>query len=288
MRLKKLMPLIVVIVVLVIGICGAFAYFMTTRQNIVYGKIDYRKASKNEAKNATPVIVNNILVGATYKNKWVDAENFFTNSSKSPTKISTFIDAGKTGAYDLKEYRQNPDGHREIFVDTTYQNFKSEYVAVAGEAEEIMQRKLEDVRKDEYKNYEKYVAKELNKLFVPNKTIKIRRVYNAEVEEGTLGTFVVATSESQREKGIYSAICYIENGKSTLVKLNYIKDLDKSALWPIYNIKFMCDLNKDNKYEIIVEEVTEFDVKYSVLEKRNKSFVEVMSATSEIKTKKEK
>ena len=288
MRLKKFIPLIVVFVILIVGACGAFAYYITSRQTIEYCKVDGRKASKNEAKNSSPVIVNNILVGATYKNKWVDADSFFENSPKSPIKISTFIDAGKTGAYDVKEYRKNPDGHKEIFVDTTYKNFKSEYVAVAGEAEEIMQRKLEELDKDNYKEYEKYISKALRKLAVPNKTVKIRHVYDCELYEGTRGELVVATSKSQREKGIYSAICYVENGKSTLIKLSYIKDLTKSALWPMYDVKFMCDLNKDNKYEIVVEEVTEFDVKYSVLEKRNNDFVEVIGAISEVKSKKQK
>lgn len=288
MRIKKVMPVIIVTVIIILGIIGATICYIFSRETIEYGKLQNSNISKEEAKNSSPVIVNNLLVGATYKNKWVKADDFFDNSPKSPIKISTFIEGGKTGAYDVSNYRKNPDGHKEIFVDSSYKNFRTEYIAVEGEASEIMQRKIEKVDKEEYKNYEKYVKKEISKLLVPNKTVKVRNVYKVEIEEGKLGTLVVATSKNGKEKGVYSCVCYIEDGKSTLLKLNYIKDVKKSALWPMYNVKFVCDLNNDNKYEVVIEEVTEFDVTYSVFEKKNNSFVEVLNTTCEIKSKDKK
>ncbi len=287
MRLKKIMPLIVVFIILVIGVIGAFSVYFITRQNIVYEKINTQSEniSKNEAKNSSPIVINNILLGARYKDKFVSANKFYDNSPKNPVKISTFIEGGKTGAYDLNNYKKNPDGHGEIFVETTYKNFKSEFIAVTGESEEIMQRKLD---KEEIKpEHKEIVKKNLNKLLVPNKTVKVRNVYRCELEEGKTGSIIVATSEKEKEKGVYSAVIYVEEGKSQIIKLNYIKDVKKAATWPLYDVKFVCDLNGDNKYEVIIEEVTEFDVKYSVMEKKGKSFFEVLSAKSEVKTKKQ-
>lgn len=287
MRLKKVMPVFIAVAIILIGAVLAFAVYFVNRQSICYEKISNQSVnvSKEEAKNSSPIIINNILLGARYKNKFVSADKFFDNSPKNTVKISTFIEGGKTGAYDVNGYKKNPDGHGEIFVETTYKNFKSEFIAVTGEAEEIMQRKIDE--EEVTKEAEEIVKKNLNKLLVPNKTVNVRKVYECELTEGVKGNIIVATSKKDREKGVYSTVIYVENGKSSIVKLNYIKDVNKSATWPIYNVKFVCDLNSDDKYEIVLEEVTEFDVKYSVMEKRGNKFTEVLSTKSEVKTNKE-
>ncbi|MNV89791.1 hypothetical protein D3C71_1841150 [compost metagenome] len=102
------------------------------------------------------------------------------------------------------------------------------------------------------------------------------------LEQGKKGKIICATSESKNIMGVFSAVIYIDDqNNAKCIKYNYIKNLKNASEWPIYTLKFVADLNSDNKNEIIIQEISEFKVKYDVIEYRNNNFYEVLS--SEIK-----
>ena len=65
--------------------------------------------------------------------------------------------------------------------------------------------------------------------------------------------------------------------KATIVKYNYVKNIKSSVDWPVYSLKFVYDLNSDNVAEILLQETTEYNIKYTVMEYRNNKFYEVLS-----------
>ena len=53
----------------------------------------------------------------------------------------------------------------------------------------------------------------------------------------------------------------------------FVKNTESSINWPVYSIKFACDLNHDDKYEIVLQEAREKTMKYSILENKKNKFL---------------
>ena len=94
---------------------------------------------------------------------------------------------------------------------------------------------------------------------------------------GDSGKIICATSNSKSKLGVYSVIVYSTGKRVDIIKYCYVKDVKRSVDWPIYSLKFVYDLNSDGISELIVQETNEFEIKYSVIEKRNNKFYEVIS-----------
>ena len=89
---------------------------------------------------------------------------------------------------------------------------------------------------------------------------------------------VTSSKKDKNKNGAYCSLILIdEKGKSSIIKYNYINNTKKAEDFKIYEIKFAIDLNNDLKNELVIQEVDEFETKYSVLEYRDNKFVTVLS-----------
>ena len=132
------------------------------------------------------------------------------------------------------------------------------------------------------KDDEKYVKDAIGSYKLVNGSVKVTEVYLTNINQ-TTDKIICATSKSANMLGVYSAVIYVTGNEAYLVKYSYVRDTDNADRWPIYSLQFVMDLNNDEKPEIVLEEITGNDVKYSVLELRdNNVFYEVLSAKVEI------
>ncbi len=126
-------------------------------------------------------------------------------------------------------------------------------------------------------NDKKTVKKALGIYSMLNNTVKINEVYIVTLKSGETGRLIFATSDGKNKFGVYSAIVFATEKKATIVKYNYVKNIKSSVDWPVYSLKFVYDLNSDNVAEIVLQETTEYNIKYTVMEYRNNKFYEVLS-----------
>ncbi|MEG2485039.1 MAG: hypothetical protein RSB51_06165 [Clostridia bacterium] len=277
MRFKKILPLILVIAILTVLTVGIGIYYTNSRDIIKYENKKDVETDLDKAKKSSPIILSNLVLGAKYNNTWIDAKTFFANNAKENVDISTFTERGKMGTFQIKSYICGKNS--EIYAKTSILNNQDVYIAVEGD-KDITNRQMEsvDVKKDLEEN-KKIVKKALFRFALRNKTVDIKKVYNVSIRPETVGKIIVANSaKSAKDKGAYSSVIYVEEGKAPeVIKMSYIRSIKKySATWPIYDVKFVCDLNDDNTYEVVIEEITEKYASYSVNEKKGDKFYQVL------------
>ena len=131
-----------------------------------------------------------------------------------------------------------------------------------------------------------YARMALGKYRLLNTTMKITKVYDVSVNLENSIRIICVTSNGG-ENGVYNAILFVNASgtKSKIVKYYYSKDTKDLSEWPLYSFEFAADLNGDGNSELIIREVKEFEVTYTVLEyqKKNNCFAEVLSSTIKIK-----
>lgn len=270
---------IILIILCIIGFIS-FNIYITNINNVVYENIskESKTVSENIASNSSPIIVNNIVVGAVYKSTWVDMQKYYESSvNKEEYDVDIFTTRGKTGSFKLNEVEKGEE-YSIAYVTTTSANNKDEYFAVkTGDANvsKMYNIPLDDETVVKYSND---VKKALGKYIVLNSTINIREVYEISLIPGEMSYIINATNESQKGSGVYSVLVYVDSlGKSQIIKYNYIKDVNNAENFAIYIPKFIVDLNSDNKCEIILQETKEFNTKYSIMEYNDSKFYEVLS-----------
>lgn len=274
--LKLLIALLVIL--LIIGLFLLF--FVVLKKEVNIGKIsDVAKERSNEVvANSTPIIVNNIVVGAVYNNEWVASESYyFRNKTKSQTiALDVYNLTGKKGKYNLTSMSKDTNSGA-LYAKTDNSNTYDEFLAIASTEKNIMNNppiKQVNINEDDINT----VKDALGLLSVFNNSVKITEIYNITLDTTNRGRLIFVTNEVGKSNGGYSAVIYEDMSKKThIVKYSYVKDMKNSPEWPIYSFRFVADLNQDGMNDIVIQETKEFKMKYDVIEFKNNKFQEVLS-----------
>ena len=278
LKRKRGTKVLLVLFIIVFVVCVSALIYVLTHNNIVKENInkDAKVVSDNEAQNSPPIIINNLIVGATYNNTWVSAERYYLKSTnKNGTEVDLFSKTGKLGTYELNEVTQQA-GTSAIYTKTTRANLVDEYFAVKKNAIAVVPKTIsteptaEDV---------KSVKKALGIYRLLNTTVKVREVYEVTLSDNIYGKVIIANSEVGKSFGAYTTAVFVDNqGKASIIKYNYIRNLNKASDWPVYSLEFISDLNSDSVKELVLVETKEFETKYDILEYKNGKFIEVLSS----------
>lgn len=275
-RTKVIIPIIILLVV-VLAVSATFLIYVYTQNYINLEYID--KAALNiksdEVSSVSPIIINNVVVGGVSdKGKWVARDNMYGKSNITKgTELDMYNISGKMGTFEI--YTVNKDSERNItyaipLTDITNQ----EYIAIGKSDTNAMTREMVEVKAG--KDDEKNVKKALGKYRFLNNTVKINEVYEVYLDTEQKTRIISATSSGKNTFGVYSVVVCVKGNKSNIVKYSYVKNTESSINWPVYSIKFACDLNSDDKYELVIQEVRELTMKYSILENRGNKYYEVI------------
>lgn len=273
-RLKYLA--IFVIIVLVITI--SFFCFVVLKNNIVKERIDYSSndVSDNIVSNATPIILNNVVLGARYNNTWVSSESYYFRNQNKLTDVDVYNEEGKKGKYKITEFTR-PDSTGSFYVTINVSSNYDEFFAVGSSDSNVMLQKATKVLTVTDEDIE-VVKDALGKYLVFNTSVKINSIHSVTLNSENRGRIICVTNEAGKSSGAYSAVIYESNyGQTEIIKYNYVKNLDNASDWPIYSFKFAADLNQDGTNDIILQETKEFEVKYDVVEFKDNKFTEVLS-----------
>ena len=270
-------------ILVILFIASAFVIFTVVIKNyIVIEKIDYSSKNKsdNVVKNATPIILNNVVIGATYDKEWVATESYyFRNDKKSiDVDVDVYTEAGKKGKYQMSSCYKSQTGST-VYATVTTPDRSSEFIAVASSDSNIMPKPANrEISVDEIDIKE---AKEaLGILTLLNNSVRIASIHDVTFNASNRGRIFCLTNEAGKSSGGYSAVIYISNtGKVDIIKYSYVNNLKKSSDWPIYEFKFVADLNGDSMNELVIQEINEYEVKYDVIEFKNNKFTQVLSTT---------
>lgn len=274
--LKLLIALLVIL--LIIGLFLLF--FVVLKKEVNIGKIsDVAKERSDEVvEKSTPIIVNNIVVGAVYNNEWVASESYyFRNKTKSQTiALDVYNLTGKKGKYNLTSMSKDTNSGA-LYAKTDNSNTYDEFLAIASTEKNIMNNppiKQVNINEDDINT----VKDALGLLSVFNNSVKITEIYNITLDTTNRGRLIFVTNEVGKSNGGYSAVIYEDMSKKThIIKYSYVKDMKNSPEWPIYSFRFVADLNQDGMNDIVIQETKEFKMKYDVIEFKNNKFQEVLS-----------
>lgn len=278
LKRKQLMPVLIIILGIILVMAGTFIIYLTVKNNIVIENVDEsaKFVSDDIAASTTPIVVNNAIIGGVYNKTWVSSDKYYMKSTnKGSIDVDVYTKIGKAGKYKLGEFSKQADS-LAIFTTTTWINKADEYFAVAATETSISSNVTKQVITHDTDVSKAKETLGLFRLF--NFSLKITQVYDIRINEEESGKIICVTSDSNSFFGVYSAIIYVSNtGKSSVIKYNYVKNVKKASDWPIYSLVFVADLNQDSKNELITQETSEFNVKYDVIEFRDKKFYEVLS-----------
>lgn len=282
LKARRLVKTIIVVLAIIAVICIGVLLFSLFSKSIVVEKLDSTPSNVSDevASNSTPVIINNLILGATYDKKWVASEKYYLNSKNGEnTEIDAYSKEGKMGKYTIGKISKDTKT-ASIYTTISKQNLLNEYFAVATSQTNVMPNPANKIL-DIDESYIKDVKKALGIYRIFNMSVKISEVYDITISENEKGYLIFATNEINKGKGAYSTVIYVSNtGKSKIVKYNYINDKENAEDWPVYSLNFIADLNFDGTNELLVQETKEFEVKYDVIEYKNNNFYEIMSAVA--------
>ena len=282
LKARRLVKTIIVFLAIIAVICIGVLLFSLFSKSIVVEKLDSTPSNVSDevASNSTPVIINNLILGATYDKKWVASEKYYLNSKNGEnTEIDAYSKEGKMGKYTIGKISKDTKT-ASIYTTISKQNLLNEYFAVATSQTNVMPNPANKIL-DIDESYIKDVKRALGIYRIFNMSVKISEVYDITISENEKGYLIFATNEVNKGKGAYSTVIYVSNTKkSKIVKYNYINDKENAEDWPVYSLNFVADLNSDGTNELLVQETKEFEVKYDVIEYKNNNFYEIMSAVA--------
>ena len=284
LKARRGLKILAVLVICCIAISILFIVFVAIKNNIVVERIDDSAldVSDDIVKNSTPVILNNVVLGSVYNKSWVASQSYYFRNENKITDVDVYNSSGKKGKYKITNYK-NADSTGTFYVTIDNPNSSEEFLAVGNTGTDIMPNpasKQNNITNEDIQ----IVKKALGIYRIYNTSVKINSIHNIELDNNNRGRIICVTNEAGKSSGAYSAVVYVSNiGKATLIKYNYIKNLEKSSDWPIYSFKFVADLNQDGVNDIIIQETKEFDVKYDVIEFKNNKFTEVLSTQMKMK-----
>ena len=284
MKRKSAVKFLIAIFTVILIICVSFFIFVGTKNYIVSEKIDdsAKNQSDDVVKSSTPIVINNVIVGAVYNGNFVASQSYYFRNDKKNIDVDVYTEDGKKGKYQLtSQEKDTATSTMYAYVNTP--DRASEFIAVASSDKDIMPepaKKEVDVDNIDIKE----VKKALGIYGILNSSVKINSIHDVTLNQNNIGRIFCITNEVGKYSGGYSAVIYIANtGESKIIKYSYVKNFKNSSDWPIYSFKFIADLNNDGTNEVIIQEVKEFEAKYDIIEFKNDNFIEVLS--SELKFK---
>lgn len=277
---NSIIPIVIIVLVTILAISGALLVYIYTQNYIVIEKVK-QPATVEKGTTVSPIIVNNAVIGGvTDTGKFT---NYKVASSNMKILESTELDMykknGKIGTYEIKSVKKIDDSLTSVipFKDIS----AIEYVAVLSSEKNIMLRETVELKGAD--EDEKYVKKALGKYRLFNNTVKINEVNEVYLTTDEKTRIICATSKGDTTFGAYSAIIAVKGKEAKIMKYAYVKNTESSINWPIYSLSFVCDLNGDETYELIVQETKEQAVKYSVIEYKKGQYYEVVGTDIKIK-----
>ena len=284
LKLKSKVPVIITVLIIFIIFCAIFITYITVKNNIVYQKVDEsaKYVDDDTATTSTPILINNLVIGALKDKIWVSSERYyFKSNKKANTDIDVYTKTGKAGKFSITDIKKSNDSAIP-YADISWQDKSDEYFAIASNGGNNMQ--IPAISQDPTDEDKKLCFKALGKYRLLNDTIKIQSVDGVYISSNLSGKLICLTSKSKTIFGVYSAVVFVDNqGVAKLVKYNYIKNVKKAQNWPVYAFGFCADLNSDGKNELILQETTQNTSQYDVLEYRDDSFYQVLSANFNVK-----
>lgn len=284
LKARRGLKVLSIFVSIIVVVCVCFIVFVAMQNNVVQERIDDLAShmSDDVVSHATPIILNNVVLGATYNKQWVASESYYFRNQEKLVDIDVYNESGKKGKYKVTNYA-NADASGSFYITSDSPNTAEEFLAIGSSDMDIMMKpatKEQNVTQEDIE----LVKKALGIYRIFNTSVKVNSIHYVTLNAESRGKIICATNESGKSSGAYSAVIYVSNtGKSQLIKYNYIRDLDNASNWPIYSFKFIADLNQDGMNDIILQETKEFDVKYDVIEYKNGKFTEVLSTQMKIK-----
>ena len=273
---RILIPLITLFIV-ILAISAALLVYIYTQNYIDVEYIDKssKKVQTDDVTSVTPIIMNNVVIGGVSdKGKWLDKGNMYgkANITKG-AEIDMYNMEGKMGTFEI--YSVYQDQQKSLTYAIPLKDLAGkEYIAIAKTDKNAMERKVSKIEPTQEDI--KYVKKALGKYKLFNSTVKVNEVYEGYLSSGQKTRIISATSSGKNKFGVYSVVIYVTSDKCDIIKYSYVKNTESSINWPVYSIKFACDLNNDNNYEIILQETRELTMKYSVLEFQKNKYYEVL------------
>lgn len=278
LKARRRLKYLAIFVFLVLVITVSFFAFVVLKNNIVKERVDYSSNGLPDevVNNSTPIILNNVVLGARYNNVWVSSESYYFRNKNKLTDVDVYNEEGKKGKYKITNFT-SPDSSGSFYVTLNVPGNYNEFFAVGSSNSNVMLQKATKVLTITDDDIE-VVKNALGKYMVFNTTVKINSIHNVTLNSDNRGRIICVTNEVGKSSGAYSAVIYESNyGETEIIKYNYIKKLNESSDWPIYSFKFVADLNQDGTNDIILQETKEFEVKYDVIEFKDNKFTEVLS-----------
>jgi len=281
---KSLTKTLIIAVLIIILLIGIILLTISLKNIIEVSKVndDAKLVSDDAASKATPILVNNLLLGAVYDKTWVSSEKFyFHGNTSNDTSVDVYTENGKKGTYTLETMTKSTNGSA-VYISTSNTNKNDEYVAVVSSEHDIMPNPASEYVNISEADYTS-VKEALGGYKILNSSINITKAYDITLDTNTKGRIYIVNNVAGKGMGGYSAVIYKDmSGKTSIVKYSFVANLKNSSEWPIYSFKFVADLNNDGKNEIIIQETREFDAKYDVIEYTDNKFVEVLSSEMKI------
>jgi hypothetical protein len=275
---KKILATIIIVLGVLLIVSGGFLIYTCVKNNITFENIDdaAKFVSDDVASKSTPIVINNVVIGGVYDKTWVSSDKYYMKSTnKKDIDVDVYFKTGKAGKFKLGNLNKQAST-LAIFTNTTCTDKSDEYIAVASSDKNMLSTIT--VQETSFDSDINKVKEALGFLRLFNMSVDINKIYSVKIDDNESGKIVCVTSNSNSFFGVYSAVIYISNtGKTSVIKYNYVRNVKNASDWPVFNLLFNTDLNQDSKNELVIQEISEFNVKYDVIEYKNDKFYEVLS-----------
>lgn len=277
---RALIPIFIVVFAAILVIAVSILIYTLSGNYINYTNIDdsSEKVTSNTAKDSNIIIMNGIVLGASKNGAWVSADKFYSENSAAK-ELEVYLYSGDSiyGTYKTASLKRHIDGVTYTTLDKSV--LPGEYVAISTN---VPKRDTNLTKYEPTKQDESYVKQALGGYKLLKSSVEVVEAYTVNIKEND-DKIICATAKKANLFGVYSAVIYVTNGKASLVKYSYVRDTKNSDRWPVYSLKAVKDLNGAGLPELILEELTGNDVRYTVLEIRNDNkFYQVLNVNIEI------
>ena len=175
---KRWTKYLIIFFIIVITMCLGLIVYIYVTNYFIYDKVnnDAIHVTDEKAEKSTPIILNNVVIGAVYKNEWVSSARYYNMSKiKEQTELELFTLKGKAGTFNLELVKQV---NSNVVGLTNSTNRISEYVATFKNEN---YNYLPMVKLDNYKikeeEYQSKIKDALGLYNILNNSIKITNVY---------------------------------------------------------------------------------------------------------------
>lgn len=274
--IKRYFVLAVIVLLFIGGITGTIIYFLKTRSIYVKENIlEQKNISDVEIKQANPIILNNILMGAWSDKNWINAEKYVKQVETLKEKEASFYDEnGKIATNALGEVKLDNGCY---WVYSERKNISSGFIATTTVNNMLPREYTKVDLNGDMKTYTDSVKKILNNNGIMNNTVKLRSIYEVMLENRQdKGYIIIASNDISENNGVYSLILYVKGNNTEVVKLSY-SNKENTKNWPFYDLLYLADINGDGTEEIAIQEIKEMNIKQSIIEYRKEKFYEVLS-----------